>query len=50
MFNVPQTAGVILETGHGLRVSSDRLEEPGVKLGTPGNIASGLPTTPRQLL
>ena len=33
-----------------LRVSSDRLEEPGIKLGTSGYNMSGLSTTLRQLL
>ena len=38
VFIVPPTAKVILETGPWLRVSSDRLEEPGIKLGTPGTL------------
>ena len=33
-----------------LGVSSDRLEELKIKLGTPGYKASGLTTTPRQCL
>ena len=39
-----------METGQVLRVSSDRQEEPGIELGTPGYKASGLSTTPRWLL
>ena len=37
------------KTGARLRVSSDRLGEPGIELGTLGYIASGLCTTPRRL-
>ena len=33
-------------TGSQLRVLSDRLEEPGIKIGTTGYKASGLSTTP----
>ena len=45
VFNVPLTAEAIWRWDHGL-VSSDRLEEPGIKLETPGYKA----TTPRLLL
>ena len=45
VFNVPSTAKVIWR-----QVSSDRLEEPVVKLGTPGYKQSGWSTTPRRLL
>ena len=34
----------VMETGPQLRFSSDRLEESGIKLGTPGYKASGLST------
>ena len=33
-----------------LRISSDTREETGIELGTPGNKASGLSSTPQQLL
>ena len=39
-----------METGPYLRVSSDRLDEPKIELGTPGYKASGLSTTPWRLL
>ena len=48
--NVPPTVNVIWRRSHGLGVSSDRLEEPGIKLGTPVYKASGLSTTPCWLL
>ena len=38
-----------METGSQVRVSSDRLEEQGIELGTPRYKASGLSTTLRQL-
>ena len=50
MFKVPQTAKVIMEMRPQLIVSSDRLEEPGIKFGIPGYKASGLSTTPQRLL
>ena len=36
--------------GHSFKVSSVIPGEPGIKLGTPGYKASGLPTTPWQLI
>ena len=36
MFNIPPTFKVIWRMGHSLRVSSDRLEGQGIKLGTSG--------------
>ena len=47
LFNVPPTAMVIWRLGHSL-VSSDRLEESGIKLGSPGYKASVL-STPQRL-
>ena len=38
-----------METGTQVRFSSDRLEEPGIKLGTPRYKATGLSTTLQQL-
>ena len=37
------------KTGPGLKVSSNRLGEPGIELRTPGYKASELSTTPRRL-
>ena len=39
-----------METVSRSRVSSNRLDESGIKLGTPGYKTSGLSTTPRKLL
>ena len=39
-----------METVPGFEVSSNRLDEPGIELGTPGYKTSGLSTTPRLLL
>ena len=39
-----------METVPGFRVSSNRLDESGIELGTPGYKASGLSTKPRRLL
>ena len=50
VFNVSPTAKVMWRQGHHLRVSSDRMEEQGIKLWTPGFKASGLSTTLRWLL
>ena len=36
VFNIPPTAKVIWRRGHGLKVSSDRLEKPGNEPATPG--------------
>ena len=36
VFNVPPTAKDHMETGPRLKVSSDRLVEPGIKPATPG--------------
>ena len=36
VFNVPPTAKVIWRQGHGLKVSSNRLVEPGIEPATPG--------------
>ena len=38
------------EKGSQLKVSSDRLAEPGIELGTPGCKASDLSTTPAPLI
>ena len=39
-----------MEAVPGFGVSSNRLDEPGIELGTPGYKTSGLSTTPRLLL
>ena len=39
-----------MEMVPGFRVSSNRLDKSGIKLGTPGYKTSGLSTAPRQLL
>ena len=39
-----------METVSGFRVSSNRLDESGIELRTPGYKMSGLSTTPRRLL
>ena len=39
-----------METGPGFGVSSNRLDESGIELGTPWYKTSGLSTTPRRLL
>ena len=50
VFHVSPTAIGYIEMGPWLRVSSNRLEEPGIKLGTPGYKASVFSTTPQGLL
>ena len=39
-----------METGPWLKVSSDRLEKPGIKPATPGSQGKCLSTTPQRLL
>ena len=49
VFNIPPTAKVFWKRGPGL-VYSNRLEKPGIEPGNPVYKASGLSTTPWQLL
>ena len=49
MYRPTNTLGHV-KTGPGLRVSSDKLEEPGIDLGTRVYKASSLSTTPRWLI
>ena len=50
VFNVPQTAKVMIGTWPRIKVSFYRLEKPGIELRTPVYKASGLSTTSVPLL